>query len=301
MNKVMHESSTYEIAERYTNMTKILFLTVWYCPIYPAAFFMCSFILFVNFYTDRFSLMYTWKQAPRIGPRISKFNRQYFFPLTILAMALVAAYTWAGFQFDNLCGSGVGVDETYAGSWNLTRTDTGVSYPFTVDQDTEAYSYCSQRMMEYAFPPVPSFQQGDGWMSTEQKTITSIYGILVFVMIAVVALFFVGSIVKHVILSFFPKHTAVGEDKQIPYSDVIYKRAYIPQVESSKIVFPLIACPTDDLIGSRLFSWKDNEKSHEYYDLSRDLADVMMLDQKTERFAISKKVLGTVSYWDPLS
>ena len=47
----------FDLAERYTNMTKILFLTLWYCSIFPGTFFMCSFALFVNFFMDRFSLM----------------------------------------------------------------------------------------------------------------------------------------------------------------------------------------------------------------------------------------------------
>jgi hypothetical protein len=51
------QGQEFELAERYTNMTKILFLTFWYCSIYPGTFFMCSFALFVNFFMDRFSLM----------------------------------------------------------------------------------------------------------------------------------------------------------------------------------------------------------------------------------------------------
>jgi hypothetical protein len=34
-----------ELAERYTNMTKMLFLAFWYCAIYPQGMFMCSFAL----------------------------------------------------------------------------------------------------------------------------------------------------------------------------------------------------------------------------------------------------------------
>jgi hypothetical protein len=112
-----------ELAERYTNMTKILFLTLWYSSIFPAAFFMCSFALFVNFFMDRFSLMVcacvvsssfvqtvthslsqrTWKRAPALGTTISKFSRRYFFSTALVAMAVVSSYYWSGFPFDNLC------------------------------------------------------------------------------------------------------------------------------------------------------------------------------------------------------
>lgn len=84
-------------------MTKILFLALWYCSIYPCALFLCSFALLVNFFTDRFSLMRTWKRAPMLGNTISRFSRKYFFSAAIVAQAIVSSYYWSGFPYDNLC------------------------------------------------------------------------------------------------------------------------------------------------------------------------------------------------------
>lgn len=96
-----------ELAERYTNMTKILFLALWYCSIYPCTLFLCSFALLVNFFTDRFSLMRTWKRAPMLGNTISSFSRKYFFSAAIVAMAIASSYYWSGFPFDNLCSKSI--------------------------------------------------------------------------------------------------------------------------------------------------------------------------------------------------
>lgn len=85
-------------------MTKILFLALWYCPIYPAALFLCSFALFVNFYVDRISLMRSWAAAPKLGSAISRINRTIFMPAAIGFMVVNTAYTWTRFSFDNLCG-----------------------------------------------------------------------------------------------------------------------------------------------------------------------------------------------------
>lgn len=95
--------SEVELAERYTNMTKILFLALWYCAIYPGAFFMCAFALLINYYVDRFSLMRTWKRIPHLGTKISQVSRRYFFSFAIVAMALTSSYFWSAFPFDNLC------------------------------------------------------------------------------------------------------------------------------------------------------------------------------------------------------
>lgn len=86
-----------ELAERYTNMTKIVFLAFWYSSIYPSGFFMASFALFINYFTDRHSLMRTWKRAPPLGPGISEFSRRYFVSASFLAMALMSSYFWASY------------------------------------------------------------------------------------------------------------------------------------------------------------------------------------------------------------
>lgn len=56
MNLLMG-GALYELAERYTNMTKLLFLAFWYCSIYPMSLFLCAAATFINFFSDRFSLM----------------------------------------------------------------------------------------------------------------------------------------------------------------------------------------------------------------------------------------------------
>ena len=51
------KGTDFELAERYTNMTKVLFLCFWYNSIYPASFFMGFVALYITYYADRFSLM----------------------------------------------------------------------------------------------------------------------------------------------------------------------------------------------------------------------------------------------------
>ena len=122
MNLFM-QGQVFELAERYTNMTKILFLTLWYCSIYPGAFFMCAFALFINYFVDRFSLMRTWKRAPLLGTRISEFSRRYFFSTAVAAMALVSSYYWSGFPFDNLCDNGESSADPFEGTWLVEPID----------------------------------------------------------------------------------------------------------------------------------------------------------------------------------
>jgi hypothetical protein len=78
------QGSPFELAERYTAASKLLFLTFWYSALFPGAFFFCAFALQVIYFLDRLSLMRTWKRVPRLGSTISEFNRTYFLPLSIL-------------------------------------------------------------------------------------------------------------------------------------------------------------------------------------------------------------------------
>lgn len=166
-------------------MTKILFLCVWYCSIYPGAFFMCSFSLFVKYFTDRFSLMRSWKRAPQLGTRVSKFSRRYFFSLACVAMVVISSFYWSGFPFDNICP-----DEniSYTGNFTviqeLDEDEEVKKENVTFTNEDLDYRFCSQDLIRTGlgsglntFPFVPSNQPvGDEWMNEDQEMVTLIFG-----------------------------------------------------------------------------------------------------------------------------
>ena len=39
------------------NMTKVIFVSLWFCPIYPGALFLSAGGLFITYYVDRINLM----------------------------------------------------------------------------------------------------------------------------------------------------------------------------------------------------------------------------------------------------
>lgn len=58
-------------------------------------------------------------------------------------------------------------------------------------------------------------------------------------------------------------------DQGISFSQV-ETDAYVPQVHSSMFPHPLIACDSRDL-AEHLFGWTDIDRSHTYYDLTKDV------------------------------
>jgi len=197
MNLLM-SGTDYTIAERYTNMTKTLFLTFYYCAIYPGAFFLCALSLFVNFYVDKFSLMRTWKPAPILGPYIAKFSRIYFMTSAIAALAIVSSYLYSGFPFDNLCASDVS-HSAYYGSWKVTNGE-GQDSAALVEPGMRSYHFCDQFLgigSSFAFPPLPDAQSaGSEWMTDEQEQLTGIYGWVSVGVLGLVGLVFLYRILR---------------------------------------------------------------------------------------------------------
>lgn len=191
MNLLMG-GTEYTVAERYTNTTKTLFLTFYYCAIYPSAFFICAFTLIVNFYVDKFSLMRTWKPAPALGPYIAKFSRVYFMSSAIAAMALISSYLYSGFPFDNLCGQDVS-HSAYYGTWKITNGE-GVDGTAIIEPGVRSFHFCNQFLgpgSNFAFPALPIAQkEGSVWMTNEQQDLINIYGWLSVGVIGLVGLGF---------------------------------------------------------------------------------------------------------------
>merc|ERR1740139_2185877 len=141
MNMAM-EGSRFDLATRYTNMMKILFLTFWYYSIFPSVFFMCACILCVNFFVDKFSLMRSWRGVLKCKSTITTTNQRYFFPATVGIMALISAHFWVGIPFDNLCQDD-GEFKNFQG-WPMPSTDD------TLDtSNVSFYKYCNQDLFEH--------------------------------------------------------------------------------------------------------------------------------------------------------
>jgi hypothetical protein len=295
------QGAEYELAERYTDMTKILFLALWYCSIYPCAFFMCSFSLFVKYFVDRFCLMRNWKRAPQLGKTISKFSRQYFFNTAVGVMAVISSYYWSGFPFDSICPTDA-VDPAYLGVQTVSPMDGG-SRPVTVTvtPDDVSYQFCSQNFMAagsgFTFPFVPTSTSDttdpDEWMTDDQKLSTTYFGwSAVGISGLIVLKFFLGwlSSLRRMYRS---SYKSVGDDQGISYSDVESRSAYIPQVVSPFFAYPLIACNTAQ-VDEELYEWKDPDRTYSYYDLSKDARKLLVGIEVEENIGFT-----IVKHWPP--
>lgn len=276
-----------ELAERYTNMTKIVLLTLWYSPIYPAVLFLGSIALYLNVHVDKFSLMRSWSPAPKLGASVSKLNRKFFLPITVLAMAVISSYTWSQFSFDNLCEVSTNVTDI-SGIWEVN--DMSV----IVDASTSIYQYCDQDMtkLPISFPALPRFQRnGLVWMNMEQEDVATIYGWTSVGIISILCLL----LAKSALFSFKRKYKPVGKASATPFT-VSRCAAYIPEVKTSAFAYPLIAVNTDEIGKTDLFEWKSQYYGYDYYDLTLDAKEIMQRDEHQRQ--VAPNAFSMVKHWD---
>jgi hypothetical protein len=141
--------------------------------------------LFINYFTDRFSLMRSWKRSPHLGSEIARTSRKVVYALAIVMMAVVASLFWSGFPFDNLCSSGeevASIDMAYIGNFTITPSSEEESdIRFAIESTDKVYNYCVQDLIERGFglrfPLLPSRKEGrEGeWMTEEQEQITTVF------------------------------------------------------------------------------------------------------------------------------
>ncbi len=294
------QGQVFELAERYTNMTKILFLALWYSAIYPAALFLCSFSLLVNYFTDRFSLMRTWRRPPHLGTKISQFSRRYFFSLALVAMALLSSYYWSAFPFDNLCVDATSANNQYAGQWSFIQSDGTLNGTQSVQLDDPLYKYCLQDFFRYpkeelSFPFISQMQPDGGkWMTEEQEFISDIFGWTSVGVLGLIFFSFIWGWLKAIVHYFQGAYIPVGESQNIPFSEVPSISSYIPQVESSVFSYPLLACNVDG-IDHKLLEWTDPDRpDYKFYDLTKD-AEALLRGTVIS----SKVVFSHVGYFPP--
>lgn len=184
-------ASPYDVGERYTEVTKLLFLTFYYCTIFPLGFFYASVILFVYYWIDKFSVLRTWRQGPKINADISLFST-YFLWLTVLAYAVVAAYMYSSFPFDDACVTDEDIPEIYLDRMFAVENGIHAGLNFTITAQDNVYKFCNQDLFRQgfqSFPPiisvVPTTLQ---WMNPSQEKFSSYYGwVLIGVIVLVVA------------------------------------------------------------------------------------------------------------------
>eukprot|EP00934_Nitzschia_sp_Nitz4_P009324 Nitzschia sp. Nitz4//scaffold13_size275219//14448//17225//NITZ4_000836-RA/size275219-processed-gene-0.67-mRNA-1//1//CDS//3329535900//9314//frame0 len=260
----------FELAERYSDATKVLFVALYYSAIVPQSLFLGSIALLAHYWSGKFCLLRLWRQTPDIGPHLARLSRNYFFSASLFVHVVMSAYFWSGYPYDQVC------------------------------EDNGAYEFCDQDLFRSnIFPPLPRNQPGEhSWMTPSQEILTALYGYTSLVMVGIMTVVVLYNLLLPEVLAIFKSvYEPDGEDQNIPFSSVKHRQevhGYIPQVRDPGFPHPLIACDLNGIDGD-LVGWKDNSNGFEVHNLVNDARQVLGGQ------ALPPHCFSVVKQWSPPS
>jgi len=272
--------TSYNIGERYTEISKILFLTLFYSILFPMGFFFASAIFTVYYWMDKFCILRSWKQGPKLGVAVST-TSAFFFKLCLLTYAVMASYFYSQFPADNACLSNKEEDFTaYTGSVTLTPPN---DKPFDTQIDTETvqgYKFCTQELLRsMKFPALPSLQSEGGWMTPNQELYSKMFGWTSVAMLVLAGTSLLNKIFMYYVYPIFysPYQRPTYENNE-KFEEVQEIAAYVPQVVIPGFKFPFLLCDTKGIDHDmNHIGWNDPETSFSNgaHNLSFDVSSII--------------------------
>ena len=152
-------------------------------------------ILAMAYILDKFSILRSWRQGPKISAHISILSSNFYL-LILLVYWVGASYYYAQFPYDNACETEDILTEEYIGThcaqfdyMNMEQT-----FKIVIKSDDRVYKFCNQEIIGTSriyFPPLPSSQpEGSEWMTSSQESFSKIHGWACVVVILIVGLTF---------------------------------------------------------------------------------------------------------------
>jgi len=265
----------YNLSERFTDLTKVLLLCIFYSPFYPFIYFLGAATLFIQYWTDKFLLLRAWRRAPSVGVDMPQFSRRYFSTAACVIGAIAGGYSYARSPFTFLCCANGNCDAPSTPFTDVTLLNTTV---IDVVNAVGDFYFCNQQ--DIGFPPIPSVQGTAKWMTSSQDRLTGIFGIFCVVLVAMYGFYALFSPVVKLTLSLVTgvyEPTGIDQRKDFSSGVGIETFAYIPSLEVDGFHFPFLACDIND-IDVRLIEWRDPnhkyENAHRQYDEHNLIFDV---------------------------
>ena len=69
------QGAVWEIAERYTDMIKTLFVGLFWAALVPQSLIVTTIAMFTTFLCDKYSLFYLWRRIPQIDDQLARRHR----------------------------------------------------------------------------------------------------------------------------------------------------------------------------------------------------------------------------------
>jgi len=275
------------LAERYTDMTKTIFVSLFFAAIFPQGLFVTAVAFFVSYWVDMYCLFRLWKQPPAMDGSLADAARVQI-SLVLLAHTFVTHHFFRGWPFDGYEPTG-----SYVGGVPLyEKTDLQSKYN------------------------VFDWSRGK-WMSDEQARIVLIYAIVNIAAVSVFAVYYFGHSFKYGVHKLiWGSYVSVGDARQDEYSFVPGIQTYVPMVSHKSLGLPLIAtelqkldtehiCFTmksaeeydrDNLVNSNAFRGNvSNQRRRGLFSICKQYKSQKLMDWEIENVEVD---MATIHEWE---
>lgn len=300
------QGTFYNLGERYTDFTKILFVVFFYSALLPSGYFYGFVILTTQYWVDKFCLMRIWGWTPLIGSELAVLSRRFFFSGALIAFAVASSYNWAQLPYDNVCEPENPATATTGFYEEVSFLDKTMG-DLTVTSNI-TYVFCDQTWRGYTgfpFPATPRLQTDNGkwlarassddltWMTDDQDTLSFYYGWISVLIVILFAAGLLGKTIYSFMVSIFRgNYEPEGESQNIDFSSNPEIFGYVPQIKIVGQPFPYLVCDIDT-IDQGLIGWNDASKSYDEYNLIFDVPHKSL--RRTEKISENTRGVATIA------
>lgn len=274
----MFYSGTYwQIAERYTEITKTVGIALFFKPILPTGLVVTSVSMLVNYWVDKYCLLRKWKTPPRYDGLLARASRYHLLLINLVALVMMGHW-YNGWPYDT------------------TAQHAMDDVKYQLQEATRLFgSLGISEIMNMVFP----FPRR-GYVNKQQRRIMAAVN---FVIILVTGIAIVWIIVRvsrkawaRLVTGHDPRSKRFRDNtSEVPCSQVKNLNAYIPSYESWYSDFPYL-CVDLKLFDHEFITWTGDHSSYclvndvtEDSELSREIAGVPL-----------ERLFGTCKqYYDP--
>ena len=297
-------------AERYADMTKTLFLSLFFSSLFPFGLYLTALGYTFIYVVDKYSLLRSWKTDKPVDDDMTKISRMHMI-FAVYCHCVMSMVFFSEFPFDGVCpNNGIGDDDGAAAAaenlddghfsklpttldWNV-YSEAQELYGVTTDQ---IYHPCDQsvgsRLIAIMFIGDKAIERES--TTGQQERTVRMYGVFVVILTCILFVLFFG---KGVIMGCFNlwygtykgDGTKANADQFTTCGDIM---AYIPKIEHPSLAFPLIATDVTTFESKYLSFTLQSEP--EYYVQSLFNKNELPAFSKTEM----KDLFSEVHYFPP--
>lgn len=89
------------LAERFSDMTKTVYICLFYSAILPTGYIVAAVALFINYWVDKYCLLRNWQIPPKLDAAIAATTRSRL-AMVIVIHCIITLHYYAGWPFDNI-------------------------------------------------------------------------------------------------------------------------------------------------------------------------------------------------------